>query len=229
MQSVLDFVWSNWRRLGGAAGIVFIVMFVVGFVIEGEAPDYTEPAGEIKAWFVDNDDQWLVGDYIIGLSVLLFFLPFLVALRSYLGVAEGGRAGWSRFAFAAGIIFIVYTGAASTFLNAAAVGAAEMDEGVVQALATLNFYAFSTAPLVAAPFFFASAVVILRTGAPWTALGWLGLALAVVAAVAGAAPIDGDPEGALSVLGFITLIGLLVWVALLSIGMIVKEPAVSAN
>lgn len=224
MQGALDYVWTNWRRLGGAAGIGFIILLVIGLIIGGQPPDYTDSAADIQEWAAANDDEWLVGNYVIGLAVLLLFLPFLVALRSYQGLAEGGRAGWSRFAFAAGIIFLLYTGAASVFLSAAAMGAGDLDDEVVKALATMDFYAFSSAPLVAAPFFLASAMVVLRSAVPWAALGWLGLALAVVGAVAGAAPIDGDPEGFLAVLGYITMIGLAVWIVLLSLGMLMKEP-----
>lgn len=224
MQKRLDFIWNNWSRLGGAAGLIFIVLFLIAVSIAGTPPDYTKPASEIQAWFTDNSTQFLVSGYIIGLAVLLFFLPFLAALRSYLGIAEDGRTGWSRFAFASGVIFLVYTGAASFFSNALAVGVARSgDAATVKALSTLDFYAFGSAPLVAAPFFFASAMVILRTGVTWRVLAWFGLALSVLGIIGGSAPINGDPTGVLSRLGFGTQIGLLVWVALLSISMIVRK------
>jgi hypothetical protein len=97
------------------------------------------------------------------------------------------------------------------------------DDATIKTLLALHFSSFSTLPLIFSPFSLASGLVILRTGVIWRPLGWLGLALAVVAAISGATHSDGDPDGAFSWLEEIAFIGFLVWTALLSLGMILRK------
>ena len=50
----LDFLWANWWRVGGVAGILFLVLFMVGVGIQGERPFIDDPVAEIQDWFADN-------------------------------------------------------------------------------------------------------------------------------------------------------------------------------
>lgn len=86
---MLDVFFDKWWRVGGAAGVLFLIMFIVGIVLQGEAPQFDEPVDEIRDWFADNGEQYLVGDYMVGLAFVLFFLPFLASLRGLLARVEG--------------------------------------------------------------------------------------------------------------------------------------------
>jgi hypothetical protein len=209
------------RQLGGLCGLAFVVLFIIGGVIQGDPPDYTAPASEIQAWFVDNGDDWQNGDYLVGLAFLFGYLPFLVFLRGWLGKTEGGEQGGSRLTLASGLVPLIFGAGAAVFSSALALQAAEFDESTVKALATIDYHAFGSLPLVVAPFLLVSGLVALRT---WGILGVVGIVAGALGIVAGAAPVDGDPDSILMDLGFITYILFLVWVFLLCIGMILREP-----
>src|SRR3990170_348935 len=197
---MLDGLFNNWWRVGGIAGILYLVLFIAGIGVQGEVPQFDKPVDEIRDWFTDNGEQYLAGSYMVGLAFMLFFLPFLASLRGLLAAAEGGAAVWSRVAFAGGLLFLIFGATASLFWGALAYsfGVVENgDEGTVLTLMYLDSYGFATAPLAFVPFLLGSSLVILRTGVLWRWLALIGLAAAVFAIIGGASPLDADPEGAL--------------------------------
>jgi hypothetical protein len=62
-----------------------------------------------------------------------------------------------------------------------------------------------------------------RTGVLWRWLGWLGTVRAVTAFVAGLGILDDDPEDISDTIGFVTFIGLPIWVVATGIGMLMKS------
>lgn len=96
------------------------------------------------------------------------------------------------------------------------------DDSVVRALQYVNFHAFGGLALILAPFFLGTAMVI-RRGLFWGWLAWLELALAIVAIVGAWAPIENDPEGPISLLGFIAFIGLGVTILALGFQMLTAK------
>src|SRR3972149_8157913 len=117
---MLDVFFDKWWRVGGVAGILFLIMFIVGIVVRGEPPTFDDPVDEIRDWFTDNGEQYLIGDYLTTLAFVFFFLPFLASLRGLLASAEGGPAGWSRVTFAGGITFLGFGAGARPFWGALA-------------------------------------------------------------------------------------------------------------
>ncbi len=221
-------LWSNWWRVGGVAGILFLVFFIIGIIIQGDLPTFDDPVDETQAWLTDNGEQYLVGDYIISLGFLLFFLPFLSSLRGLLAAAEGGAAVWSRVAFAGGFLFLILGAASSVFLGSLAYSfgmVEEADESAIRTLQYLDFFAVRGILFALTPFLLASSLVIWQTGVFWRWLGLVGLLVAVLAAIAGASYFDSDPEGAVAQIGFIAgpLGGL--WLLVVSIAMIMKQEA----
>src|ERR1044071_3171065 len=100
----MEGLMRQWWRLGGVLGIGYVVMFIVGIiVIQGESPMLHDSMEEIREYFGEDGQQYLVGDYIAGLGFILFFLPFLVILRAFLGHAEGSPALLSRLALVGGL------------------------------------------------------------------------------------------------------------------------------
>jgi hypothetical protein len=226
-QPIPGVAW-NWRQLGGLCGIIFVVLFVIGGIVSGDTPMINDSASEARQWYIDNGDQYLVGDFIIGIAVIVFYIPFIAAFRAFLGEGEAGMPGWSLVAFLGLLFFAIGGAAASGFSGALAMGADQItDDSTVRALQYADFYSFGGLPIVFVPFYVGTAMIILRSGILWTWAAWLALALAVVSLIGAAAPIDGDPEGVLSFLGVISFIGTGVFILIVSAGMLMRRSAVS--
>jgi hypothetical protein len=114
MQLTLDRV----RRLGGAAGIAFVVLAVIATFLPGSAPKADE-LGKLTPYLVDKRDSILAADFLIGVGIM-FFLLFLGALRAHLGAGdrEGIRPGSA--ALAGGAVGAVFILAGTAVLNGAA-------------------------------------------------------------------------------------------------------------
>ena len=225
---MLDGLFNNWWRVGGIAGILYLILFFAGFGLTGEAPTFDEPVDEIRDWFADNGEQYLVGDYLTGLAFVLFFLPFLASLRGLLARVEGEPAVWSWVAFSGGLALLIIGGIASLFWATLAYGfgvAENADEETVRTLMYLDVAGFAMLPLGFVPFVLGASLVILRTGVLWRWLSFVGLIVAVFSIIAGASTLTSDPDGALGGVGFIGFIGLPIWILLVSINMILKREA----
>jgi hypothetical protein len=86
----------QWWRLGGLAAILFVAVFVVGVALQDAPPLVDDPVDEIRRDWVEGGQQYLVAGYVLGLGFVLFYIPFMLVLRSLLGRAEGGIELWSR-------------------------------------------------------------------------------------------------------------------------------------
>ena len=216
---MLNVFFDKWWRVGGAAGILFLIMFIVGVVVEGQPPQFDKPADEIRNWFADNGEQFLVGEYLIGLAFAFFFLPFLSSLRGVLAAAEGGAAAWSRVAFAGGLAFFIFGAVASFFLATLAYGFGTVengDEGTVKTLMYLNQVGFTTAALSAIPLVLGASLVTLRTGVLWRWVPLIALVVIVFVVINGGNNLSSDPDGALGGIGFIGFPAFGLWVLLTS-------------
>ena len=226
---------SQWWRLGGVFGIGFAVFPAVGLLIlQIDAVNYDNPIREIKEYFVDDGDIYLVGDYLIFIGFVFFFFPFLLSLRALLGRVEGGINLYSWLSFVGGLSLFLMAYVSSIALGALALGAAgdpSVNDSSIQTLVYLDAYGFAGVPLFGALLWFAASVVIYRTGVLWRWLAFLGVAAGVLGVIGAAWPIDGDPDGFLGIVFDISLIGFLVWVLLVSIAMVMKKelPAPAAD
>jgi Na+-driven multidrug efflux pump len=169
-QEINDWTWTRTWRFGGVAGIIFVILAVVGFIaVPPEIPPvYDDPVAEIETFFTDNDTAYLVGDYIGAIGFVIFFLIFVVNLSGVLRSAEGTRAPWSTLALVGGVVGLAFGGVAAFFWNALALQAAsDGNDAIVQTLMYLQFVTDSSIPLVMALLVFGSSVVIIRTGVLW--------------------------------------------------------------
>ena len=229
---MLDVFFDKWWRLGGAFGILYLVLFIAGISVQGEPPQFDKPVDEIRDWFADNGEQHLAGGYMIGLAFMLFFLPFLASLRGLLAAAEGGAAVWSRVAFAGGLLFLIMGATASVFWGALAFSFGVVEEGdkaTIRTLVYLDHVSFSVLALVLAPFLLASSLVILRTGVLWRWLVVPGLLAGVLGIIGGASNLESDPEGLVGGLGFLGILLAALWILLVSINMILKKELPAAT
>jgi hypothetical protein len=219
---------TQWWRLGGILGIGFIILFVVGIIIiQGEGVSFDDPMEKIRSYWVDDGNQYLIGDYIGGLGFVFFFLPFLVILRGLLAWVEGGPNVWSWVTFAAGFLSIMIGAAASASWGALAMGAAEhpdVDDSSIRSLMYVDAYAFSALGYGLALMVLAASIVIYRTGVLWRWLAPLGLIVAAGLVLSPLYVIDAQQdEGFFGIVGFIGFIGVMIWVLIVSVGMIMKR------
>jgi hypothetical protein len=219
----------EWWRLGGAFGIAFVILFIVGIVVQeaatGTPPSFDDPISEIRSYWEAEGQGYLAADYIFALAFLLVFLPFLAALRGLLGAAEGGGQLFSRTALLGGLLAVAITGGAATSWSALALGAENLDDSALSALMYVDAAAWNLVPLAFGVLVLASSIVIFSTGVVWRWLAILGAIVGVIAVISPLWILDGDPEGLLGALGFISFIGLAVWLLLTSIAMVLRREA----
>jgi len=210
----------SWRQLAGLAGIIGVILFVVGFGLGADAPTANDSVDDVRAWFGDNGSRWLAASYLIGIGAVIFLVPFFLGLRSVLAEAEGGEAMWTQLGFFGGALFIVLAGAGMTYWGVLGLAIDELDDGTVMALMHADLFAFSLIALALVIYFVGSGLVSLRTGVLWGWLGGLELILAVLAVIGAANVIDGDAEGVLGSLGWIAITGFGVVILLQSVAML---------
>ena len=101
-----EVVPRSWQRLLALSGVVFAILFVIGwFASGGDAPDYGASDQAWTNWADDNQWRSRFGAFSMLLAGFVF-LFFLSTMRSVLGAAESsisGRAQLARAAFAGGL------------------------------------------------------------------------------------------------------------------------------
>lgn len=222
-------IWPNWWRMAGVDGIIWAVLFIVGaLVLQGDVPARSDTPEDIRQFFVDNGQEYLVGDFLVSLGFIFFFVPYAIGLRWMLGSAEGSPAIWSWMAFAGGVIATVIGGVVGLGYSALAIGLAsneDLTDPTLRLIVDMNAVGFALTMVALALFVGAAGFVVLRTRVLWRWLGVIGVAAAALLIVGASWPIDGDDEGVLASLGFVGLPLTLLFVLLSSIGLIMmKEP-----
>ncbi len=211
---------SNWPRVGGIAGIIYVVLFVIGVVSQGDVPMYGSSGEEISRFFADSSSQYMTSDFIIGIAFLVFYFPFLACFITLLRIADGISRPWPLLALIGGILFPIAGFTASAFNGALALQEGKVSPEIAQTLAAVTFYSFASVPLFAGVMTLGAALVILETRIFPRWLAWLGLAIFVVGVVSSSAPIANDPDGPLAALTFIVLPVIAIWVVGIAVSMI---------
>ena len=81
-----DALPRSWQRLLALSGILFALLFVVGwFTTGGVTPHYSAPDQEWTNWAQDNKWNGRISGFLMLLAGFVF-LHFLAAIRSVLGV-----------------------------------------------------------------------------------------------------------------------------------------------
>ena len=225
---MLDVFFDKWWRVGGVAGILFVIMVIVAAGLSGDTPTFDKPADEIRDWFADNGDQFLVGNFIFGLAFAFFFFPFLAGLRSLLGAAEGGPRVWSTVAFAGGVSWLALGAVVSLFWATLAFSFGVVEQGDDVPVKTLMYLdqvgtAVLTLPLI--PLILGATLVSLRTRVLWRWLAAIAAVAIVFDVINGANTLSSDADGALGGVGFIGFLASALWILLVSVNMILKREA----
>jgi Domain of unknown function (DUF4386) len=175
------------ERWAPFAGIVFVVLMVVGSMLVGSVPDPNAAEQEVAGYLADDSAQMrtIVGAYLWVIGALAF-LWFLTRLRSDLSRAEGGSGALTNLAFGAGVAFAaVWMVSATAFASVANAiklrDAPVSDADLVRVLPPMGRLllilggGFSGLLLLVAV-----AALILQTGFLPRWLGWVGIVAAIV-------------------------------------------------
>jgi hypothetical protein len=209
-------------RYAAATGIFFVVLVVIGFLVQPKPPSSDASAVEVLEYVKDHHDALHVIQLIFGLAGF-FFIWFIGALRSLLGGAEGGERRLATTAYGGGLIAV-----ATLMVGLGVAAAAELhparDPEITRALIDASLLIPAVGAPAAAVFFFANGLSVLRSGylPPW--LGWLGMVTAFFNAIGiGAVFTDHGVFAGDGVLGFfVGLVLFLVWVLAASILLVRK-------
>ena len=171
---------ARWERLGPLAGIVAVVLFVVGVaVVEGAgAPDENASPQDYLRYYQEDDDIILLGGVIFQLGAV-FFLWFLGHLRARLALAEGGVQRLTAIAYGGGLIA---TTCALLLPGPDEAGALSNEDITPDAAVALNNFGdafFVGAEFAAAGLLAATGLLVLATRVLPRWLGWLSLVVAL--------------------------------------------------
>jgi len=224
------------RRVAATCGIVFIVLFVIGGpVLQGQTPTINNGIEDIRAYWRDDGDRYLVGDFIFGIAVLVFFLPFVVGLRSVLEPADPSGGMWARVVLASALAALTLGGAGAAGLGVIGLfGEASFDDSTLRLATGAGAYSTTGLGLAFAVMLTAAAIVIAQTGVLWRWLAVLAVAAAIANIVGALWVPDRDQEGAFAMIAFIGVMASLVWVLAVSVQLLlprhaVAEPASAAS
>jgi hypothetical protein len=168
-----DALPATWQRLLALSGVVFAVLFVVGwFASGGDTPDYAAADQDWTNWAEDN--QWR--SRIAAFAMLLagfVFLHFAGTMRSVLGKAEAAlhsSVQLARVAFAGALTGILGMATAIVIVAAATSEGADADPVVSRAVTTASAGPFLVSAMGFAALLMAAGLLTLRTGvfARWT-------------------------------------------------------------
>jgi hypothetical protein len=167
---------ERWERLAALAGVVAVVLWVIGTFVAGENPD---EATEILRRFQDEEGRVLAGGFIFQLGAL-FFLVFVGALRLRLFAAEGATGLLTAIAFGAGLAVGIFLLALPGGEMSAAINNDDLDPSSALALSNVGDLFFLGAELSAALLLAATGLLILRYGPMPRWLAWVSFAIALV-------------------------------------------------
>lgn len=111
-----------WERLWRSAGIQFVVILIIAYVIYGDQPKVGSSPDTLVSFYDGNRVRILIATFIFGMAVL-YLLWFAVAIRSAL--RDAGQDGWgtavtaSSAAVGAMLFVLMTVGAALAYKIAA--------------------------------------------------------------------------------------------------------------
>lgn len=163
-------------RIGALAGILFVILIVVGFIVQGDVnPEPSDPSAAIARELENDRDQRDAGSYI-GLLGWLSFFWFLAYFRKRLQEAEG-EGGWlTSGAYGGGLVAAAMLLVAVSFdLASTSISNYGPDTQVAKTIVALswNYHWVIGPPLIAMTG--VASIIIVRFGALPRWIGWIGI------------------------------------------------------
>jgi hypothetical protein len=207
---------QRWARYAPWAGVLAVVLWVVGFVVLGNAGFVAQDATaeQFLAQYRANGGPIIAGSYIFTLGTLAF-VWFLGSLTSALRSAEGGAGRVASIAFGGGLALAVCAVLLPSGGVTVALSAGTMSANAADALRYLPGLFFVGLELFAAVLVGATGLIALRTAVLPRWFAWLSFLLAVILLI--------PPLGWAGV-----LIGIPVWTLLASL-FLIRAPGTVAE
>ena len=180
-------------------GILFAVLLIVSFIVQGEPKGADHPANEVKQWYLDNKNAAEVGAFIgtVAAGVLIFY-------GAYLRKVFDGAGPMLAILPLIGLTVVGIGGAIDgLILFATAERAKDLPPESVRTLQTLWDNDFLPLFLGTLVFNWAVGIAVLRSGVLPKWMGWAGIVFGVLSL---AGPI-----------GFVGAIGAALWIIVSSI------------
>jgi hypothetical protein len=180
-------------------GVLFAVLLIVSFIVQGDVKDASHSAADVKQWYLDNKDAAEVSAFIgaVAAGVLIFY-------GGYLRKVFDGAGAMLSILPLIGLTVVAVGGAIDGFiLFATAERAKDLPPESVRTMQALwdnDFLPLFVGTLV---FNWAVGFAVLRSGALPRWMGWAGIVFGVLSL---AGPI-----------GFVGAIGAALWVIVSSI------------
>jgi hypothetical protein len=209
-------------RVAAVAGMLFVVVFVVGQYVAPALVWPEEQVGGVQGTFYVNYESRLLAQAILFGVASALFLVFLGGLRAFLARAEGQEPRLASVVVAAGAVttgLVLLQAAiltALTTLRGNELGV--QAQGSAWAARALFYLEGAVGDLVLFPFavfLAAAAVVLLRAGALARWLGWVGVAFGLLVGVLAVGSIAGLDIGPADQVVFLLVAA---WVAVLAFG-----------
>lgn len=201
------------ERWWPVSGIVFVLLFVIGFALIGDSGDN---AAEVLAFYRDNEERLIVAFFLLAASALAY-LWFVATLRSILARAEPQPRALTELGFAGGLATAVLLIAGASPIAALTDGADQFEAGGGGGAYALNSMAYPllTVGIAASSFLaLALALVALRGSSLPRWLGWVSLVAAPIIFVA---PL------------FIPVFLFLAWVLVVSVALLMPRIAMGSQ
>jgi hypothetical protein len=202
---------SNREWLVPLTGILFAVLLIVSFIVQGEPKGADNSANEVRQWYVDNKDAVQVSAFIgtVAAGVLIFYGGYL---RKVFAAAGPMLAVLPLI----GLTVVAVGGAIDGFiLFATAERAKDLPPESVRTLETLYDNDFLPLFLGTLVFNWAAGLAVLRSGALPRWMGWAGIVFGVISL--------------LGPIGFIGALGAALWIIVSSILLSLRARSGSAT
>jgi len=184
------------QRLAGAAGLLFLILFIPSYLAAPDDPVATSSAQQVLAYFKERQGQILMVNGIMLIFAAFFFLWFIGILHDLTQAAEAGKLGFSSVVLAGGIMFValMLAGAAAEILHAASQARFQNFREDAQfgfLSLTMAGWLYRFAFVGMAVMIAATSAVALRTAMLPSWLGWVGFVVAIVTLLRYFGPLGG--------------------------------------
>jgi hypothetical protein len=195
--------------LAPLTGILFVAVAIVAFAVSGEPKEADEGAQAVADFYVDNKDSVMFGAALqtLAAALLVFFAAYL---RKVIHKAEGEGHSGSLLVFGGALILATGIAIDGTLFFAAAEAADSdnVDPQVVQTIQALWDNDFLPLALGSFIFLLSLGASIVRTGVVPKWLGWVAIALGVIA---------------ISPAGFVSFLGAAILILIISVILIMRS------